>query len=198
MRYEELRVSIHLPAHRRSSGIKHTPQPSLLPMPNRQRYIRHHVRDLFSVAISLSLICGFSPDSAPPANSPTKRRRSTRISPPRSVSTSEALCLRTEPLCKCKSYFLCAMFLILTNYSCFRYDCNGTPAQNWLFTRGSTKVQLAGTNFCLDAGSSKCLASNNPTNHLHFSVLSRPCQWDRPEDLAMLRQSPSPTVVLYR
>ncbi|KAF8198504.1 G-X-X-X-Q-X-W domain-containing protein [Pholiota molesta] len=34
------------------------------------------------------------------------------------------------------------------------YDCNGTPAQNWLFTRGSTKVQLAGTNFCLDAGSS--------------------------------------------
>ncbi|KAF9473924.1 G-X-X-X-Q-X-W domain-containing protein [Pholiota conissans] len=34
------------------------------------------------------------------------------------------------------------------------YDCNGTPAQNWVLTRGGTKVQLAGTNFCLDAGSS--------------------------------------------
>ncbi|KAF9473923.1 hypothetical protein BDN70DRAFT_885382 [Pholiota conissans] len=34
------------------------------------------------------------------------------------------------------------------------YDCNGTPAQNWVLTRNSTKVQVAGTNFCLDAGSS--------------------------------------------
>ncbi|KAF8960448.1 G-X-X-X-Q-X-W domain-containing protein [Flammula alnicola] len=34
------------------------------------------------------------------------------------------------------------------------YDCNGTPAQRWFINRGSTKVQLAGTNFCLDAGSS--------------------------------------------
>ncbi|KAJ3556356.1 hypothetical protein NM688_g2074 [Phlebia brevispora] len=33
------------------------------------------------------------------------------------------------------------------------YDCNGTPAQQWNIVRGSTKVQLAGTNFCLDAGS---------------------------------------------
>ncbi|RXW19505.1 hypothetical protein EST38_g6362 [Candolleomyces aberdarensis] len=33
------------------------------------------------------------------------------------------------------------------------YDCNGTPAQNWILSRGSTKVQLAGTNFCLDASS---------------------------------------------
>lgn len=35
------------------------------------------------------------------------------------------------------------------------YDCNGTAAQKWLIRRGATKVQLAGTNFCLDAGSSK-------------------------------------------
>ncbi|KAF9475158.1 hypothetical protein BDN70DRAFT_841310 [Pholiota conissans] len=34
------------------------------------------------------------------------------------------------------------------------YDCNGTKAQKWFVIRGSTKVQLAGTNFCLDAGSS--------------------------------------------
>ncbi|TFK37401.1 G-X-X-X-Q-X-W domain-containing protein [Crucibulum laeve] len=34
------------------------------------------------------------------------------------------------------------------------YDCNNTPAQRWFVNRGSTKVQLANTNFCLDAGSS--------------------------------------------
>ena len=32
------------------------------------------------------------------------------------------------------------------------YDCNGTPAQDWKLNKGSTKVQLNGTNFCLDAG----------------------------------------------
>ncbi|OXH38656.1 hypothetical protein J008_01846 [Cryptococcus neoformans] len=33
------------------------------------------------------------------------------------------------------------------------YDCNGTPAQDWVLNarRGQTKVQLAGTSFCLDA-----------------------------------------------
>lgn len=33
------------------------------------------------------------------------------------------------------------------------FDCNGSGAQQWLITRGNTQVQLAGTNFCLDAGS---------------------------------------------
>ncbi|KAL1708044.1 ricin B lectin domain-containing protein [Schizophyllum commune] len=33
------------------------------------------------------------------------------------------------------------------------YDCNGTSAQQWVLTRGSTAVRLANTNFCLDAGS---------------------------------------------
>jgi len=32
------------------------------------------------------------------------------------------------------------------------YDCNGSQAQRWIIKRGSTKVQLLGTNFCLDAG----------------------------------------------
>ncbi|KAJ8508457.1 hypothetical protein ONZ45_g9262 [Pleurotus djamor] len=32
------------------------------------------------------------------------------------------------------------------------YDCNGSGAQNWSVKKGSTKVQLTGTNFCLDAG----------------------------------------------
>ncbi|KAG9222069.1 hypothetical protein CCMSSC00406_0008054 [Pleurotus cornucopiae] len=34
------------------------------------------------------------------------------------------------------------------------YDCNGSAAQSWLIGPGSTKVQLADTTFCLDAGSS--------------------------------------------
>lgn len=33
------------------------------------------------------------------------------------------------------------------------YDCYGTQRQRWVINRGGTKVQLAGTNFCLDAGS---------------------------------------------
>ncbi|KAF8952331.1 ricin B lectin domain-containing protein [Flammula alnicola] len=39
------------------------------------------------------------------------------------------------------------------------YDCNGTAAQRWVVTKGgnSTRVALAGTNFCLDAGT-------NPAN----------------------------------
>ncbi|EAU89191.1 G-X-X-X-Q-X-W domain-containing protein [Coprinopsis cinerea okayama7 len=33
------------------------------------------------------------------------------------------------------------------------YDCNGTNAQKWVLSQGSTKVRVADTNFCLDAGS---------------------------------------------
>ncbi|KAF8513974.1 carbohydrate-binding module family 13 protein [Gautieria morchelliformis] len=33
------------------------------------------------------------------------------------------------------------------------FDCNGTGAQEWVINPGNTKVQLANTNFCLDAGS---------------------------------------------
>jgi len=32
------------------------------------------------------------------------------------------------------------------------YDCIGTQAQSWVINKGSTRVQVAGTNFCLDAG----------------------------------------------
>ncbi|KAF8978541.1 carbohydrate-binding module family 13 protein, partial [Cyathus striatus] len=34
------------------------------------------------------------------------------------------------------------------------YKCNGSAAQKWVINGFSTKVKLAGTNFCLDAGSS--------------------------------------------
>ena len=32
------------------------------------------------------------------------------------------------------------------------YDCNGTPAQNWVWNEANTKIRLADSNFCLDAG----------------------------------------------
>ena len=35
------------------------------------------------------------------------------------------------------------------------YACNGTPAQKWVFTPGSTTIQVYGKNLCLDAGSSE-------------------------------------------
>ena len=34
------------------------------------------------------------------------------------------------------------------------YDCNGTGAQQWSLNAGTTAVQVANTNFCLDAGTS--------------------------------------------
>ncbi|KAJ3531983.1 hypothetical protein NM688_g7492 [Phlebia brevispora] len=34
------------------------------------------------------------------------------------------------------------------------YDCNGTGAQNWIISTGTTAIQVAGTNYCLDAGDS--------------------------------------------
>ena len=47
----------------------------------------------------------------------------------------------------------------------YSYDCNGTPAQDWtvITGEGPTKVQLAGTNFCLDAGS-------NPGNGVGMKI----------------------------
>ena len=46
------------------------------------------------------------------------------------------------------------------------YDCNGTPAQNWVVVEGSTAVQLAGTNYCLDAGSSTSVSPLSYTTPL--------------------------------
>ncbi|KAJ7917764.1 carbohydrate-binding module family 13 protein [Mycena leptocephala] len=36
----------------------------------------------------------------------------------------------------------------------FLYDCNGSQAQKWIIKRGRGSVQVAGTSYCLDAGSS--------------------------------------------
>ncbi|KAH6890179.1 G-X-X-X-Q-X-W domain-containing protein [Coprinopsis sp. MPI-PUGE-AT-0042] len=33
------------------------------------------------------------------------------------------------------------------------YDCNDSPAQNWVYHRGTGQVRVKGTDFCLDSGS---------------------------------------------
>ncbi|TFK72657.1 hypothetical protein BDN72DRAFT_957163 [Pluteus cervinus] len=43
------------------------------------------------------------------------------------------------------------------------YDCNGTPAQQWLIHEGSTQVKLANSNFCLDSGT-------NPANGVGMKI----------------------------
>ncbi|KAF8513975.1 ricin B lectin domain-containing protein [Gautieria morchelliformis] len=43
------------------------------------------------------------------------------------------------------------------------FDCNGTGAQKWVINSSNTKVQLANTNFCLDAGS-------NPANFVGMKI----------------------------
>lgn len=39
----------------------------------------------------------------------------------------------------------------------FVAKCNGKPTQDWAIKAGSTKVQLVGQNFCIDAGTSTSL-----------------------------------------
>ena len=52
------------------------------------------------------------------------------------------------------------MFLDVQQLTNLRsYDCNGTAAQKWVLNSGTTSIQLAGTNYCLDAGSSMYLVS---------------------------------------
>jgi hypothetical protein len=49
------------------------------------------------------------------------------------------------------------------------YECNGTPAQKWVIKKGNTAVRLAGTDYCLDAGSRRWLVTQQD---LGFTVLS--------------------------
>ena len=48
--------------------------------------------------------------------------------------------------------------LTADRFSDLSYDCNGTGAQNWVINSGTTALQIAGTNYCLDAGSSEFIA----------------------------------------
>src|ERR1700733_1964017 len=83
-------------------------------------------------------------------------RLSIRISIQTSALMSVAQYLRTEHLSRCQylSLFVGLVRIIALVLLVYSYDCNGTNAQKWLINRGNTKVQVAGTHFCLEAGSS--------------------------------------------
>ena len=59
--------------------------------------------------------------------------------------------LQMEHQYKC-NYVISEVFLSQTLFH--SYDCNGTAAQRWLIISSSGKIELAGTPFCLDAGTS--------------------------------------------
>ena len=64
---------------------------------------------------------------------------------------SEVEFLPTEHLCKCEN-LCCAVHMLLGLTFVSSYDCNGSQAQSWIISGGSTLVQVAGTQFCLDLG----------------------------------------------
>ena len=86
------------------------------------------------------------------------------------------------------------------------YDCNGTAAQKWVLNSGTTSIQLAGTNYCLDAGS--CTSFLCPAfaphvsrvRHLPSSRQRRPNEdlavlcWHRRPDLDVHFRPPSPAL----
>ena len=80
---------------------------------------------------------------------------------------------RTERLFRCMSQLLARRFPIVDCSVSHRlgnsFDCNSTPAQNWVLERGPTKVKLFGTKFCLDAGT----GSESRVHHYPRDILMR-------------------------
>ena len=74
-------------------------------------------------------------------------------------------------------------------FQIFSFDCNGTPAQQWTFNPGFTKVQVTGTNFCLDAGSSESESPAHFVWMVWLNIMRRPRRFCRDEDMDVLRQS---------
>jgi hypothetical protein len=98
----------------------------------------------------------------------------------------------TEHLCRCRSFFSFSSFWLKL---CCRYQCNGSDRQRWMIQRGSTKVRLAKTNFCLDAGASQWFGSQPVL--LYVTRFCRSCKWRTTQVMGMLWQSSCATVVLY-
>ncbi|KAF9523124.1 ricin B lectin domain-containing protein [Crepidotus variabilis] len=60
------------------------------------------------------------------------------------------------------------------------YDCNKTPSQRWVASRTakSTQIQLAGTNYCLDAGSNPNSGSKLKIMNCQSNSASQTWVWD--------------------
>lgn len=92
-----------------------------------------------------------------------------------SASTFGPMSSRTGLQCRCESVGLLLRLAVFVLTAHLSYDCNGTPAQIWTVTAdpGPTKLQLAGTNFCLDAGSSAHILTRFYVQVLIFSIQLR-------------------------
>ena len=121
--------------------------------------------------------------SAPLASSPTKDSPFISTTCRTNVWVFEVEFSQMEHLCRCKSSLRVFKFSSLSTQR-YRYDCNGTQAQRWIINRGSTKVQIAGTNFCLDAGTSQWF---NLSAIIELIIcFYRPRKWCTAQDLAVL------------
>lgn len=65
-----------------------------------------------------------------------------------------------------------------------RNDCNGSSAQNWVISEGATTVQVAGADFCLDAGTSTYIHLIPSFYNINVSFSSG--RWYSDENLAVL------------
>ena len=66
----------------------------------------------------------------------------------------------------CRHFFFLTLNLRITHLD--SYDCNQTASQRWLIRKGPTRVQVYGTNYCLDAGSSEHFGSGSIIDTLHI------------------------------
>lgn len=68
------------------------------------------------------------------------------------------------------------------------YDCNGTGAQKWVINRGNGQVKVAGTNFCLDAGSSPADGTKMKIWQCYDGLAAQQWYWTGDNRIALTNQ----------
>jgi hypothetical protein len=74
-----------------------------------------------------------------------------------SVSTSMVEYMKTELQYRCMIALYTPTSSTYSENPTSSYDCNGTPAQQWIITSANTIIKLRLVPYCLDTGSSECL-----------------------------------------
>lgn len=132
------------------SWIQSAGPPSLLSVSCCKHCLRYNVCLLVHDGAEHTSVISFV-DSAPQASLPIRASPSSSISIIINASVYKIQSSPMERLRRCGFFPLCPY--VSEPYFWDRYDCNSTQSQQWVINRGSTKVQLAGTNFCLDGDS---------------------------------------------
>lgn len=150
--------------------------PSILSVSLPKHRVQYNVCWLVYDAADLSTQLTSSTVSVLQASSPIRASLSISISIKTNVLRFKVQSSPTEPPCSCRIVVALAYFFCLLIFW-DRYDCNGVQGQRWTINRGSTKVQVAGTNFCLDGDA--CQWSDNQLCLLFYTddVLYRSGRW---------------------